>query len=554
MQAKYISYQQTNSFSPIVLDYIEGKESLSSFYQYPVNMQGFEAAIAARKVLADQSVLLDGAALENGSVPKAHATPPADRSVLVDVLHKQYSSLETSALVSANIDLLADDKTFTITTGHQLNLFTGPLYFIYKIVTTINLTKELKEKFPDYNFVPVYWMATEDHDFEEINHIKLEDKKLAWDTNAAGPTGKISTKDLADVISVYQGYLGIGENGHKLASIVEAAYEGNANLADAMRALVNALFSHTGLVCIDADDRSLKQQFAAIILQDILEQNSFKNIQDSNDALEAIGYKPQVNPREINFFYMKEGFRERIVEEHGVFSVLNSDISFSADALRDEINAFPERFSPNVVMRPMYQEIILPNLAYIGGGAEVTYWLQLKANFDFYGVPFPVLLLRNSALIIDKRSERKMQILGISHKSLFKDNEQLKSEWVKSHVTTYISLDDEERSIRAVFDHIKLNAYKIDKTLSQSAEAAKIRALKLIAALDKKMVRAEKRKHQTSLSQIDGLKNKLFPSGVLQERVLNIAPLYVLYGDSFIDALLESFRPLDHEFTVLFAS
>jgi uncharacterized protein YllA (UPF0747 family) len=251
---------------------------------------------------------------------------------------------------------------------------------------------------------------------------------------------------------------------------------------------------------------------------------------------------------------MKEGFRERIVESSGKFEVLNSEITFDRDSLEAEVNAHPERFSPNVVMRPMYQEIILPNLAYIGGGAEVTYWLQLKANFDFYNIPYPVLLLRNSALVIDKRSERKMQILGISHVNLFKDTEQLKSEWVKSHVNTYISLDDEARSIRAVFDHIKLNAYKIDKTLSQSADAAKVRALKLIDSLDKKMMRAEKRKHQTSLSQIDGLKNKLFPSGVLQERVLNIAPLYVLYGDDFIAALLDAFKPLDHRFTVLFAS
>ncbi len=528
MQAKYISYQQTNSFSPIVLDYIQGNETLRPFYKYSVDLAGFASAIEERPVLAD-------------------------RTLLVEVLRRQYASVKHSEQVHTNIELLADDKTFTITTGHQLNLFTGPLYFIYKIVTTINLAKELKAAYPEYNFVPVYWMATEDHDFEEINHIKLEDKKLVWETNAAGATGKISTRDLTDVLSAYQGYLGIGESGEKLASIVEAAYKHHDQLADATRALVDALFNHTGLVCVDADEPALKRQFAPIIIQDLLEQNSFKHIQKSNDTLEAAGYKPQVNPREINFFYMKDGFRERIVNENGSFEVLNSSISFDTETLKAEVEAHPERFSPNVVMRPMYQEIILPNLAYIGGGAEVTYWLQLKANFDFYKVPYPVLMLRNSAMIIDKRSERKMQILGIGHVSLFKDNEQLKTEWIKSHVNTYLSLADEERAIAAVFDHIKLNAYKIDKTLSQSADAAKKRALKLIESLDKKMMRAEKRRHQTSLNQIDGLKAKLFPSGVLQERVLNIAPLYVIYGDEFIKALLETFRPLDQKFTVIFA-
>jgi bacillithiol biosynthesis cysteine-adding enzyme BshC len=527
MQAKYISYQETQSFSQIVLDYIGQKETLKSFYQYAPDLEGFANAIEQRKVITD-------------------------RAVLVQVLKQQYAGLETTMQVQANIDLLADTKTFTITTGHQLNIFTGPLYFIYKIVTAINVTKDLKKQFPEYNFVPVYWMATEDHDFEEINHVKVEDRMLTWDTNASGATGRISTADFKTVLAAYQGYLGIGEHADKLSGLVEKAYGTNSNLADATRQLVDGLFGKEGLVCIDADEPLLKKQFREVIRKDITAQNSYQHIQNTNAALEAAGYKPQVNPREINFFYMTDGLRERITAENGEYKVLNTSIKFTQASLEAEIENFPERFSPNVVMRPMYQEIILPNLAYIGGGAEVTYWLQLKASFEFYSIHYPVLLLRNSALVIDKRSERKMQILGISHRSLFKQNEILKNEWIKAHVNN-IALDDEERAIRAVFDQIKLNAYKIDKTLSQSADAAKTRALKLIASLEKKMLRAEKHKHETSLNQIDGLKARLFPSGVLQERVLNIAPLYVLYGDEFIDSLLAAFRPLDHQFTVLFA-
>jgi bacillithiol biosynthesis cysteine-adding enzyme BshC len=528
MQAKYISYSETQSFSQIVLDYLGQKESLSDFYKYSTDYAGFEKAISERKVLTD-------------------------RSVLVQVLQEQYAELKSTSLVAENISLLGEDKTFTITTGHQLNLFTGPLYFIYKIVSTINLAKDLKTKYPEYNFVPIYWMATEDHDFEEINHVKVEDKMITWKTAAAGATGKISTADLKDVLASYHGYLGISDHADKLAALVESAYTRHANLADATRELVDGLFAKEGLVCIDADEPRLKKQFAPIISEDITGQHSLEFIEKSNAALEALGYKPQVNPREINFFYMTDGLRERITEKDGQYEVLNTSLHFTKSELLAEVEQYPERFSPNVVMRPVYQELILPNLAYIGGGAEVTYWLQLKANFDHYAIPYPVLLLRNSALVIDKRSEKKMQILGINHRSLFKANEILKNEWVKAHVDTYISLQDEERSIRAVFDQIKLNAYKIDKTLSLSAEAAKTRALKLLEALDKKMLRAEKRKHETSLTQVDGLKSKLFPSGVLQERVLNIAPMYILYGDDFIDALLASFRPLELQFTIIYA-
>ncbi|WP_316750996.1 bacillithiol biosynthesis cysteine-adding enzyme BshC [Pedobacter gandavensis] len=529
MQARYISYQETNAFSSAVLDYIDGKDQLSAFYKYTPDFEGFAKAIENRHF-------------------------KGNRAVLTRILKKQYATIKAPALVEQNIHLLADDRTFTITTGHQLNIFTGPLYFIYKIVTAINLAKELKEKFPNENFVPVYWMATEDHDFEEINHVKIEDKKLSWNKKAAGATGRLSTKDITETLLAYKGYLGITENGLQLAALVEKAYTQHEKLSDATRELVNGLFGKYGLVCVDADEPELKKEFAPIMEADIIGQHSFEHISESNAALEAKGYKTQVNPREINFFYMTDQLRERIVEEDNVYKVMHTSIQFTEAELKQEIADFPERFSPNVVMRPVYQELILPNLAYIGGGAELTYWLQLKANFDYYQVDFPVLLLRNSALVIDKRSELKMQILGISHIDLFKDTETLKNDWIKAHVNLQLTLSDEQRTLSAIFDQIKLNAYKIDKTLSQSADAAKTKALKLIVNLEKKMLRAEKRKHDTSLSQIDNLKGKLFPTGVLQERVLNIAPLYVAYGEDFIDSLILTFKPLDHQFTVLFAS
>ncbi len=528
MVAKYISHNETNSFSPIVLDYLAGKEELQPFYQFKPELSGLKAAMDQRN-----SVL--------------------NRELLVKTLQQQYKNIQLSPLAAQHMELLAQENTFTITTGHQLNIFTGPLYFIYKIVTAINLAKELKEQYPEYNFVPLYWMATEDHDFEEINHVKVEDKKLTWQKSAAGATGRLNTADLEDVLAAYKGYLGISENGEKLAELLNKAYGSNQTLANATRELVNGLFATTGLVILDADDRELKKEFSAIVFRDITEQQSFKNISDANAALEKQGYKPQVNPREINFFYMTDHLRERLVEENGIYRVNHTDITFTKETLKIEIDQYPERFSPNVVMRPLYQEVILPNIAYIGGGAEVTYWLQLKSNFDAYHVPFPVLILRNSALLIDSQSARKMHILGIDHKTLFHSPVDLKNEWIKTHVDLELCLEDERRALTALFDHIKLDAYKIDKTLSQSADAAKTKALKLIYSLEKKMLRAEKRKHVTSLNQIDALKNKLFPSGVLQERVLNIAPLYILHGDEFIAALLKSFKPLNQQFTVLYA-
>lgn len=526
MQAKYISYQETGSFSKLVLDYIHNEKALADFYSYRPDMEGIAQAITHRKFLGQ-------------------------RDVLVSELKQQYQHLQTNKSVAKNIELLAQNNTFTVTTGHQLNLFTGPLYFIYKIVTTINLAIELKIAHPDKNFVPVYWMATEDHDFEEINHVSVEEKNISWIQQTNGATGRLSTKTVVAAVSTYKGYLGISENGKHLAKLVEKAYLTHDNLADATRYLVNNLFEKYGLVIINADSKALKDQFKNIITRDIVEKRSAKNIALSTKNLENLGYNTQVNGREINFFYLKDDLRERLIFENGNYKVNHTDIRFTEAELREEINHHPERFSPNVIMRPMYQEVILPNIAYIGGGAEVAYWMQLKRNFDDYGVDFPVLLLRNSALLVDKRSAENIYRLGFSLADFFLPPEQLKKIWIDRNTTAQLNLADEIRAINSIFDQVKLNAYKIDKTLSESTDSARQKTNRLLSNLEKKLFRAEKRKHKTALLQIENIQKRLFPNGTLQERVFNLAPMYVNYGEDFISSLIENFEPLGGDFTLL---
>lgn len=528
MKAKYISYQDTHSFSKLVLDYVNDETALKPFYNFRPDINGFKEAIAKRKF-------------------------NADRKVLADVLTQQYKQLNPHEAVSNNIKLLTDEQTFTITTGHQLNLFTGPLYFIYKIVTAINLARQLKSAFPDKNFVPVYWMATEDHDFEEINHITVDEKHISWIGQSNGATGRLSTKSVAAAVMAYKGYLGISENGKKLAKLVEKAYLEHDNLADATRSLVNSLFEKHGLVIINADEPALKREFAPIMLRDIMEQQSAAHVDKTSLELTENGYKTQVNGREINFFYLKENLRERLLYKDGEYIVNHSDIRFSKETLVQEMEAHPERFSPNVIMRPLYQEVILPNIAYIGGGAEVAYWMQLKGNFDFYNVDFPILLLRNSALILDERSVHNLHQLGFSIEDIFLPAATLQKMWVEKHSELRLNLNDEIRAVQAIFDQIKLNAFKVDKTLEASSDAAKTKTIHLLGNLEKKLYRAEKKKHEISLKQIENLKARLFPNGVLQERVLNIAPMYVNYGNDFIDSLIAHFEALGGDFTVLLA-
>lgn len=529
MKAKYILYDQTHAFSKLVLDYVNGVEPLKPFYNFSPDITGLGKAIEARNF--------------KGS-----------RKTLVDVLKQQYQHIKPNQAVTNNINLLADENTFTVTTGHQLNLFTGPLYFIYKIVTTINLAIELKIKFPDKNFVPVYWMATEDHDFEEINHVQVDEKHISWIQQSNGATGRLSTETVAAAVMAYKGYLGISKNGKKLAKLIEKAYLENDNLADATRVLVNGLFEQYGLVIVNADDNTLKKQFATIVTSDIIAQNSSKIIDKTSSTLESLGYKTQVNGREINFFYLENTLRERILFQNNRYEVNNTEISFTEAALIKEIENHPEKFSPNVVMRPLYQEVILPNIAYIGGGAEVAYWMQLKANFDFYEIDFPVLLLRNSALLIDKRSADNLKNLGFELEDIFLPIEELKRIWIKRNSDSRLCLTNEIHAIQNIFEQIKINAIQIDKTLSDSTEATKVKTNHLLANLEKKLFRAEKRKHENSLQQIENVKKRLFPNGTLQERVLNLAPMYVNYGDDFLSSIIENFEPLGGDFTLLLPS
>lgn len=529
MKATYIDYSDTASFSPTLLSYLANDDELAPFYGHQPTLSGFKKQIEERKGFPHRARL----AME---------------------LRKQYDGLLGAApAVAANITLLEDEKTFTVTTGHQLNIFTGPLYFIFKIVSAIRLAKDLKKAYPEYSFVPVYWMATEDHDFAEINNTRVFGKKIVWDTPPIAATGRMSTEDMAETVKQYCGTFGLSANAGKLKKIVEEAYLAGLSLAEATRRMVHALFQSQGLIIVDADCRALKRLFTPIITRDILGQNSFKAISETSKKLEERGYQTQVHAREINFFYLTDTFRERIVPMgDGRFEVLHQGLYFSEEEMQAEIDAHPERFSPNVIMRPVYQEVILPNLAYIGGGAEIVYWLQLKACFDSFRVPFPILVPRNSAMITDDAVAGKIFRLDLTFKSIFRPTEILKSEYVRRHTKHRLNLRDEWMEFNALFGKIKLRAHKIDPSLGPSTEAVKARLKKAIHNLEKKLLKADKHNHQEALIQLERVKDKLFPNGGLQERSENFAPLYLKYGDSLMEDLEKYFNPLDFKFTILY--
>jgi bacillithiol biosynthesis cysteine-adding enzyme BshC len=527
MPSDCINYQNSGFFTPLINDYLNQESSLESFYNRFPSIENFE----------------------NQFKEKQQNYHSNNREILVSVLNKQYENISISELTRNNINLLSKENTFTITTGHQLNLFTGPLYFLYKIISTIKLTAELKKKYPNHNFVPIYWMATEDHDFEEINYFNFKGKKFKWNKESTGPVGRFSNDGLQELITIFEKELGSGSNAIEIKKLFESAYANIDSLANATRKLANNLFGSHGLVIIDADNYQLKRQFIPYIKEELLQNTSFKCVSETVEKLKK--YPTQVNPREINLFYIEDNLRERILFEDGVFKINNTKTTFSQNGLLELLETNPEKFSPNVILRPLYQELILPNLGYIGGGGEIAYWLELKSTFEANKCTFPILLLRNSALLVTKKQLEKMEKLQLSWKQLFLKQEELKNQKVKeiSEISTDFSV--QKIALQKQFVELYSIANQTDKSFLGAVKAQEAKQIKGLENLEKRFLKAQKKKYELELERIINLQNELFPNQSLQERQVNFSEFYLECGDLLITSLFDELNPLDTNFTIL---
>ncbi len=529
MPSDCIPFRDTNYFSSLICDYLDQKAELSPFYHRFPKLETFKAQIEE----------------------KQQSFPQENREALVASLNKQYQGFSIAEATAQNIELLKQKTTFTVITGHQLNLFTGPLYFLYKIVSTINLTRVLKDKYPGYDFVPVYWMATEDHDFDEINYFNLFGKKIQWNRNDGGAVGTFDTKGLDKVFEIFSSEIGSGRNAEYLKTLFEEAYLKHNTLAEATRYLANELFGDYGLVIIDGDDRELKRLFIPYVERELTEQLSYQHVMPKTKKLETEGYKVQVNPREINLFYLAEGLRERIIEEDGKYFVNETNISRSQPEIIKELSEFPERFSPNVMMRPLYQEVILPNLCYIGGGGELAYWLELKDYFKAVQIPFPMLLLRNSVLIQTEKQAEKIKKLKVSDKELFLKQHELINRKVRRISNIDINFDLQRKYLIEQFKSMYELAAQTDVTFLNAVKAQEVKQLKGLDMLEKRLLKAQRRKLSDHVKRLTTIQNELFPNQSLQERSVNFSELYMEYGERLIPTLIEHLNPLQGEFLVL---
>lgn len=523
----FLTAAQYGNFTPLITDYLSQNESAKPFYK----------AFPSENSLIHQT--------------KEKLNQYKNREIVSAALSEQMKDFNLSANQIQNLEKFKLSNSVTVTTGHQLNLLTGPLYFFYKILQTIRCCEELSLKHPEFNFLPVFWMATEDHDFAEINHFYHKNQTVHWEKDASGAVGRLNLEGIDEVFNVFSNQLPHISNAQTLKDLIQNSYLNSETLAQAARKLVQQLFSEYGLLIIDGDDKELKKLMIPAFQDELMNQTTFKKVSESNEKLIENGYFIQVNPREINLFYLGNGnIRERIVFENEHYYVLDSEFKFTQEEIISELNSNPEKFSPNALLRPFYQETILPNIAYIGGSGEIAYWLQLKNYFETQNVLFPILIVRNSVLILNQKQKTKLEKLDLDYKDLFRPLFELVSGNVMEHTDTKIDFAYYKSQIQQIFNELSEKSTQTDITFAKMVNAQRVKQLKGMTKMEQRLVKAEKKKNSERVERIENIYSELFPKGNLQERVMNFSDFWLEYGNAFVKEIYEEIHPYEFRFII----
>ncbi len=533
MEKQLLTYKSTRQFSDLVLDYLEGSDQLRPFFNRAPDLDQVKAQIQE----------------------KSQSFPPSSRAKLVQALIGQYQDFSLNESFDQRIKLaiqaLSGEKTFTVTTGHQLNLFTGPLYFLYKIFGAINLAEQYTAQNPGYRFLPVFWMASEDHDFEEIAHFRTGAHKINWPKQGAGPVGRLMCTDLDEVLNTLDKLWGGIVIGRSMLNLFKSVYTPELTLAQATRKLVHELFKDYDLLIIDGDDAVLKSEFTSIMRHELTENGCSQAIEKTTQALTLKGYHKQVHPREINLFYCDSGLRERIIATESGFAIDQTEMRFTQGELLDLLERRPELFSPNALLRPLYQERVLPNLAYIGGGAEVAYWAQLKDCFATNALTYPMVYLRNSISLIPAKVIGKLRRINLEISDLFLPMDELSRRYVARNSGLEIDFSAQITHLKKQFEQLYLMAEQTDASFMGAVGAQEKKQIKGLERLQQRLMRAEKRKHAQDIQRLAKMREWLFPEGTLQERKENMSWGLTQIGPEFLALLKNHIDPSDHRFTLL---
>lgn len=487
------------------------------------------------------------------------STYPAEsvtRDTLCDILNEQNKLFGAGEKVFLNIEKLKNEKTFAVVTGQQAGILTGNLYTLYKAINAFQLSNLLSENYPDYQFVPIFWMETDDHDFLEVNNVNVLNSENKIQKISYFEAGQPQERYLKPISSIFfeqnitefidelQSSLLKTEFSSKLIDLIKECYKPGVNFPVAFGKFFQLLLGNLGIILLNPADSRIKNLLIPVFEKELRNYpRSCESVIEISAVIEQM-YEPQVKPRPINLFLTHQGSRFAIEPKgDGTFGLRNSRQKFSEDEFFSMLYTNPEYFSPNVVLRPIAQDYLLPTIAYIAGPAEVAYFSQLKEVYGFFNVPMPIIYPRSSVTLVERRVASFFDKYELPLE-LFYEEGLLRNKMM--YKVNEIKVED---IFANYFDEINAATYtltekieQIDKSLTDGLRNKKDRYLEIIENFQRKFLDVQAKLNETNISKLQMYLNMLYPEGVLQERFFNVTYFINKYGFDFITGLLESIQ------------
>jgi bacillithiol biosynthesis cysteine-adding enzyme BshC len=525
-----IKYSEIPTNPQLFIDYVENFEKVKEFY--PTNFRNNEDLIKN---------------LENFNKDLEH------REKLVQILNKQYADENISEKTKQNIEDLLSENTFAIVTGQQLGILLGPLYTIYKIITSIKLAEQLNEIYPELKFVPIFWLEGDDHDFNEVNWIKILDNEnsltkivyqdgLDAETNR-GPMGNYQFDlTIENFIEKISSSLRETEFKSDVINLIKKFYYPGASFKSGFVGLLKMFFDKYGLIIFDPQDIEVKDWLKDIFRKDI---ESYQFISEElilRSARLEENYHAQVKIKPINLFYLEDGGRYLIEPAGNDFRLKGKRKKFTKEQLVAEIASNPEKFSPNVILRPVCQDFIFPTAYYVAGPSEICYHAQIYPYYAIHNLTPPILFPRSSATLIEAKVQNILNKYELKLQDFFNDLETLATNITdkNSEIVVQNVFEEVFREIEEPFNKLKENLIKIDPTLEDVIKNAQNRISQTLGVVKEKALVAQKKKNEIIFRQIYKTSNILFPDENLQEREINFIYFANKYSLNFIDFVFEN--------------
>lgn len=537
-----VEFNKLPNFSNLFLDYIsqgeDEKKKLAPFFN-----AGFRENEDIFKVIDEK-------------IHNYNTSRYFDKNVFIDILKRQNVTFGGDEFTAANIEKLNDDNTFAIVTGQQVGLYTGPLYTVLKTITAVKLAADLKDRFPQFNFIPVFWLESEDHDLEEANHTYIIDKqnellRIGFEDTASDEDDSSSKKNTKPVGSTVLGEMvnSINEQlrsglidtdfKEKIMGIITRNYREDSDYKTAFAGMMNELFAGHGVVFIDPSDSEIKRLLVPVFEKELTSSPKLCESIISTSAELEKNYDLQVKPKVINLFFLHNGNRLMIEpREGGKFALKNSKRRFENDEMLNTLEENPELFSPNVVLRPVCQDYLLPTACYIGGPGEISYFAQFKPAYRHYDITMPVIYPRASVTIIESKISKFMNNYGVKLEDIFHHSflvskivDKLSEVKVEDEISKYVD------ELNKIFYDMRNMTVKVDQALLNIVDNMKEKTKQNVEMFKQKLINAQAKKSEVTTTQIDKVTNNIYPNHNLQEREINIAYFLNKYDTAFIKKL-----------------